>query len=154
MSITVKFSEKDLENLDNLTSDYPERIDMKKIWGMYEVRVGKIIEKENTKGVPTVSIPFNILTGEYEGQTIWYNQPVTEPWMFKKVAKMLTSLKTDVDLSSKNFVVDGEVDFDKYNEMLAAVFDDLKSKGYEYALEYKDNGKGWGECTITEVFEN
>ena len=44
MSITVKFSEKDLENLDNLESDYPERIDMKGIWGMYEVRVGKIIE--------------------------------------------------------------------------------------------------------------
>ena len=51
-------------------------------------------------------------------------------------------------------MIDGEVDFDKYNEMLKAVYDDIKSNGYEYALEYKDGGNGWGECTITEVFEN
>ena len=154
MGMVIKFSEKDIESLDNLDSSDVERIDMRKMWGVYEVRVGKIMEKENSKGTPMVSIPFNIIAGEYEGQTIWYNQPVSEPWMFKKVAKMLTSLKTDVDLSSKNFVIDGEVDFDKYNEMLKAVYDDIKSEGYEYALEYKEGGSGWGECTITEVFEN
>lgn len=151
MSISIKFSEKDLENLDNLESNDMEYVDVP--YGMYEVAVAKIEEKDNKKGVPMVSIRFKVLNGEYKGQNIWMNQNVDTVWKFKVVAKLLASLKTDINLGSSNFVVDGEVDFDAYNMMLDAVYEDITAKGYEYALDYTENDKGYKTYTITDVFE-
>lgn len=152
MSISIKFNDKDLENLDNLESDDMEYVDVP--YGMYEVAVAGIVEKDNKKGVPMVTIRFKVLAGEYAGQSIWMNQNVDVVWKFKTVAKMLNSLKTDVNISSSTYVVNGEVDFEAYNEMLKAVYEDITEKGYEYALEYKENEKGFKTYTITDVFES
>ena len=150
MSITVKFSEKDLENLDNLETDQMEYVDVP--YGIYEVAVAGITEKDNKKGVPMVTVRFKVLAGEYEGQSIWYNQNVDTVWKFKVVAKLLNSMKTNVNIASSTYVVNGEVDFEAYNEMLKAVYDDITEQGFEYALEYKENEKGFKTYTITDVF--
>lgn len=150
MSITIKFSEKDLENLDNLESNDTEYVDVP--YGIYEVAVAGITEKDNKKGVPMATVRFKVIAGEYEGQSIWYNQNVDAVWKFKAVAKLLNSLKTDVNTTSSTYVVDGEVDFEAYKEMLKAVYDDITEKGYEYALDYKENEKGYATYTITDVF--
>ena len=151
MSVTVKFNDRDLENLDNLENDTTEYVEVP--YGMYEVAVAGITYKESKAGNPMATIRFKVLNGEYEGNSIFYNQIVDEVWKFKVVSRLLNSFKTEVDLSSKNYVVDGVVDFDKYKEMLEAVYDDINSKGYEYALDYSENAKGWAIYSIIEVFE-
>lgn len=151
MSVTVKFNDRDLENLDNLENDTTEYVEVP--YGMYEVAVAGITYKESKAGNPMATIRFKVLNGEYKGNSIFYNQIVDEVWKFKVVSRLLNSFKTEVDLSSKNYVVDGVVDFDKYKEMLEAVYDDINSKGYEYALDYSENAKGWATYDIIEVFE-
>ena len=99
------------------------------------------------------TLRFKVIAGEFEGQSIFYNQIVDAVWKFKLVARLLNSLKTDVDLSSKNYVVDGTVDFDAYKDMLEAVYEDIKEKKFEYALNYNENEKGYPVYEIQEVFE-
>ena len=151
MSITVKFSEKDLENLDNLDSNDTEYVDVP--YGIYEVKLAGATYKLSKKDKPMAVIRFKVLTGEFEGQNIFCNQIVDTVWKFKVVARLMNSLKTDVDLSSKNYVVGGEVDFDAYKEMLEAVYEDIKDKKFEYALNYYENEKGYPVYEIQEVFE-
>ena len=151
MSITVKFSEKDLENLDNLDSNDTEYVEVP--YGIYEVKLAGATYKLSKKDKPMAVIRFKVLTGEFEGQNIFCNQIVDTVWKFKVVARLMNSLKTDVDLSSKNYVVGGEVDFDAYKEMLEAVYEDIKDKKFEYALNYYENEKGYPVYEIQEVFE-
>ena len=151
MSITVKFSEKDLENLDNLESDDTEYVEVP--YGVYEVKLAGATYKLSKKGKPMAAIRFKVVAGEFEGQSIFCNQIVDAVWKFKVVARLMNSLKTDVDLSSKNYVVGGEVDFDAYKEMLEAVYEDIKDKKFEYALNYYENEKGYPVYEIQEVFE-
>lgn len=151
MSITVKFSEKDLENLDNLESNDVEYVEVP--YGIYEVKLAGATYRESKKGTPMATLRFKVIAGEFEGQSIFYNQIVDAVWKFKLVARLLNSLKTDVDLSSKNYVVDGTVDFDAYKDMLEAVYEDIKEKKFEYALNYNENEKGYPVYEIQEVFE-
>lgn len=151
MSIVVKFSDKDLENLDNLENTPTEYVDVP--YGMYEVAVAGIKCKENKKGIPMVTVRFKVVgDSEYAGNGIFYNQNVDAVWKFKAVAKLLNSLKTDVNIASSAYVINGEVDFEAYNDMLEAVYEDITEKGYEYALDYKENEKGFATYTITDVF--
>ena len=151
MTMTVRFNEKDLENLDNLASE-EKREFVKVPYGRYEVAVAGIWCKENQYGIPRVTVRFKVVNGEFEGNSIFYNQNVDDVWKFKLVAKLLNSLKTDVNFSSSTYVFDGVVDFDAYNKMLNDVFDDIDSNGYEYALDYIENSKGYPTYTITDVF--
>ena len=151
MSITVKFSERDLESLDNLESNDTEYVEVP--YGIYEVKLAGATYKLSKKDKPMAVIRFKVLTGEFEGQNIFCNQIVDTVWKFKVVARLMNSLKTDVDLSSKNYVVGGEVDFDAYKKMLEAVYEDIKDKKFEYALNYYENEKGYPVYEIQEVFE-
>ena len=103
MSITVKFSERDLESLDNLESNDTEYVEVP--YGIYEVKLAGATYKLSKKDKPMAVIRFKVLTGEFEGQNIFCNQIVDTVWKFKVVARLMNSLKTDVDLSSKNYVV-------------------------------------------------
>lgn len=151
MSITINFSSKDLENLDNLESDDMEYVDVP--YGTYEVEVASIKYKESKKGIPMATIRFKVVgESEYAGNSIFYNQLVDVVWKFKKVAKLLDSLKSDVNISSANYVVDGQVDFDLYAKMLESVYDDITAKGYEYALNYEEDKKGYPTYTIVDFF--
>ena len=151
MSITVKFSEKDLENLDNLESNDTEYVEVP--YGIYEVKLAGATYKLSKKDKPMAVIRFKVIAGEFEGQNIFCNQLVDTVWKFKVVARLLNSLKTDVDISSKNYVIDGAVDFDAYKDMLEAVYEDIKEKKFEYALNYHENEKGYPVYEIQEVFE-
>ena len=76
MSVTVKFNDRDLENLDNLENDTTEYVEVP--YGMYEVAVAGITYKERKAGNPMATIRFKVLNGEYKGNSIFYNQIVDE----------------------------------------------------------------------------
>ena len=151
MSITVKFSEKDLENLDNLDSNDTEYVEVP--YGIYEVKLAGATYKLSKKDKPMAVIRFKVLTGEFEGQNIFCNQIVDTVWKFKVVARLMNSLKTDVDLSSENEIPVARQIVDAYKDMLEAVYEDIKEKKFEYALNYYENEKGYPVYEIQEVFE-
>lgn len=112
--------------------------------GTYEVEVNKIELKKSKKGDPMLSVWFKILTGEYKGSLIFYNQVMTQGFGIHNANEMLRSLDSGVDIEFTNFK--------KYHEMLLDVLEAVEGT-LEYALEYGENNKGYNTYKIIDVFD-
>lgn len=152
----VKVNAEDMEKLDKLEQtadgDY-ENVP----YGQYEVSVRKLELGTSKKGDPMVKLWFKVINNPEVKGIIFYNRVVFGKYATMNlniVNRLLKTMKTDVDLTAKNFVTDGAIDYGKYAELLEAVYDDIKAKGYEYALDYNVNEKGFDTYNITEVFES
>lgn len=151
----VKISEKDMEALNDLSGQSDGEFEPVP-YGIYEVGLDRIELGVSKAGNPTVKGRFRIVNGSYKGQIIFYNQSVysAKPmFQIKLVNTLLKSMKTDVDLSSQNYVTDGVIDYSKYAQLIEAVAADIKEKGYEFGLEYTENSKGYAQFTISQVFD-
>ncbi|MGN9161249.1 DUF669 domain-containing protein [Clostridium sulfidigenes] len=112
--------------------------------GTYEVEVNKLELKKSKKGDPMLSVWFKILTGEYKGSLIFYNQVMTQGFGIHNANEMLRSLDSGVDIEFTNFK--------KYHEMLLDVLEVVEGT-LEYALEYGENNKGYNTYKIIDVFD-
>ncbi len=112
--------------------------------GTYEVEVNKLELKKSKKGDPMLSVWFKILTGEYKGSLIFYNQVMTQGFGIHNANEMLRSLDSGVDIEFTNFK--------KYHEMLLDVLEAVEGT-LEYALEYGENNKGYNTYKIIDVFD-
>lgn len=155
-------SDKDMANIDKLVKNKPSEGNYEPIpYGQYEVSIRKI-ELGTTKpdaknpNVPKVSIWFKVINHPNLDGTIFCDIVVfgkNAMWGIARANRLLASMKTDVVLDTQNFVTNGKVNYSEYAKLLEAVYDDIKAKGYEYALNYSENDKGFKTYTITDVFE-
>lgn len=112
--------------------------------GTYEVEVNKIDLTKSKKGDPMLTIWFKIITGEYKGSLIFYNQVMSQGFGIHNANEMLRSLDSGVDVEF--------VSFKKYHEMLLDIVEAI-TDNLEYALKYDENNKGYNTYEITDVFE-
>lgn len=114
--------------------------------GTYEVEINKMELKKSKKGDPMLSIWFKILTGEYKGSVIFYNQVLTTGFGLHNANEMLRSLDTDIDVEFVNFK--------QYHEMLLDIYEAVNGQ-LEFALKYTENSKNkdFSNYEIVDVFE-
>ena len=114
--------------------------------GKYEVEVNKLELKKSKKGDPMLSIWFKILTGEYKGSLIFYNQVLTKGFGIHNANEFLRSMDTEVEIEF--------VSYAQYEELLLDVFEAIEGN-LEFALDYQENSKNKNFSTyeIIDVFD-
>ncbi|MBE1302904.1 DUF669 domain-containing protein [Clostridium botulinum] len=140
-NIDVEGLKADAKEAANNNSDFKEVPH-----GEYEVEVNKLELRESKKGDPMLSIWFKILTGEYKGSLIFYNQVLSSGFGLHKANEMLRSLDSGVEVEFESF--------SKYNDMLMDMAEAIDGK-LEYQLSYTANKKNnkFSEYEIKDIFE-
>ncbi|WP_050607243.1 DUF669 domain-containing protein [Clostridium niameyense] len=140
-NIDVEGLKKDVEEAANNNNDFKEVPH-----GEYEVEVNKLELRESKKGDPMLSIWFKILTGEYKGSLIFYNQVLSNGFGLHKANEMLRSLDSGIDVEFESF--------SQYNNMLMDIAEAVDGN-LEFALSYTANKKNpkFSEYEIKDVFE-
>lgn len=140
-NIDVEGLKKDAEEAKNNGGDFKEVEH-----GTYEVEVNKLELRESKKGDPMLSIWFKILSGEYKGSLIFYNQVLSNGFGLHKANEMLRSLDSGIDVEFTNF--------EAYNNMLMDIAEAIDGH-LEYALSYTANKKNpkFSEYEIKDIFE-
>lgn len=112
--------------------------------GTYEVEVNKMELTKSKKGDPMLTIWFKIITGEYKGSLIFYNQVLSQGFGIHNANEMLRSLDSGVEVEF--------VSFKKYHEMILDILEAVEGN-LEFAIKYDKNSKGYNTYEITDVFE-
>lgn len=112
--------------------------------GTYEVAVEKLelVSSKNCK--PMGTIWFKVLTGEYKGSRIFYNQVLEQAFQVHMFNEFVRSLDSGVNVEFTSYR--------QYGEMLMNVAEAIDKK-LEYGLVYGKNNKGYPTFEIEEVFE-
>lgn len=111
--------------------------------GRYEVSVNKLELTESKKGDPMVSIWFKILTGEYKGSLIFYNQVITQGFQIHLNNELLRSMDSGIDIEFESY--------SQYAQLLMDVHEAIDGN-LEFGLDYGEK-KGFNTFKITDVFE-
>lgn len=114
-------------------------------YGTYEVRVEKMEIKESKKGDPMFSVWFRIIDGQYKNGMIFFNKLLTKGFLISACNDLMKSFKTGINIEFEDFI--------QYNDVIQNVFKKINNDGLEFAIEYSDNGRGYGDIQVTDVFE-
>mgnify|MGYP000979188502 CR=1 FL=1 len=112
--------------------------------GTYEVAVEKLELVSSKNGKPMGTIWFKVLTGEYKGSRIFYNQVLEQAFQVHMFNEFVRSLDSGVNVEFTSYR--------QYGEMLMNVAEAIDKK-LEYGLVYGKNNKGYPTFEIEEVFE-
>lgn len=115
-------------------------------YGLYEVEVEKLELRASKKGDPMVSCWFKIIAGQYEGQLIFMNQVVVQPFQIFNANEFLKQLDSGKDVTFTGNYAD-------YNALLMDIKEAIDKDKLQYALNYSCNSKGFAQFEIEEVFE-
>lgn len=132
--------------------------------GTYEVSIEPLVKqsgevvheglenRQSKKGQMMISIVFNILAGEFEGQKIFYNK-LYEGWDFMRHqnAEMLSDVLTDRNSKTIINEILKENNQDDIYQLCEEILD-VASK-HEYALKLGKNDKGYETYKIVDVFD-
>ena len=112
--------------------------------GEYEVEVNKMELIGSKKGDPMVTIWFKVVSGEYKGSLIFFNQVITQGFQIHIVNELLRSMDTGLDIEFKTYK--------QYGNLLMDVMEEIDGR-LEFALKYGEGKKGFSTYEITDVFE-
>lgn len=112
--------------------------------GEYEVKIEKLELVESKKGDPMVTIWFKVVSGEYKGSIIFFNQVITQGFQIHIVNELLRSMKTGLDIEFKTYK--------QYGNLLMDVMEEIDGQ-LEFVLKYGEGKKGFSTYEITDVFE-
>lgn len=112
--------------------------------GTYEVAVEKLELVSSKNGKPMGTIWFKVLTGEYKGSRIFYNQVLEQAFQVHMFNEFVRSLDSGVNVEFTSYR--------QYGEMLMNVAEAIDKK-LEYGLVYGKNNNGYPTFEIEEVFE-
>ena len=112
--------------------------------GTYEVAVEKLELVSSKNGKPMGTIWFKVLTGEYKGSRIFYNQVLEQAFQVHMFNEFVRSLDSGVNVEFTSYR--------QYGEMLMNVAEAIDKK-LEYGLVYGKNNTGYPTFEIEEVFE-
>lgn len=114
----------------------------------YEVRIDKMFPNVSKKGDPMLTIWFTIINhDEFEGQKIFYNQPLKNSWGIHFANELMRSMGTNIEIEFTNM--------SSYANIIEEVFKYIQDNKLEYALDYRENKKNpkFNEYEILEVFK-
>ncbi|MBA9087496.1 hypothetical protein FHR92_003981 [Fontibacillus solani] len=112
--------------------------------GDYEVEVNKMELVSSKKGDPMVSIWFKVVSGDFKGSLIFFNQVITQGFQIHIVNELLRSMDTELDIKFETYK--------QYGSLLMDVFEAIDGN-LEFALKYAKGKKDFSTYEITEVFE-
>ena len=112
--------------------------------GEYEVEVNKMELIASKKGDPMVTIWFKVVSGEYKGSLIFFNQVITQGFQIHIVNELLRSMDTGLDIEFENY--------NQYGNLIMDVMEEVDGK-LEFALKYSKGKKDFSTYEITEVYE-
>lgn len=112
--------------------------------GEYEVEVNKMELIASKKGDPMVSIWFKVVSGEYKGSLIFFNQVITQGFQIHIVNELLRSMDTGLDIQFKTYK--------QYGSLIMDIAEAIDGQ-LEFALKYSKGKKDFSTYEITEVFE-
>ena len=139
----------DLEGLKHDVEDAANGVDFVDVpHGDYEVRVasmelGETSEKAKNPGMPMAKVRFQIVAGEYDGQSIFMNQMLHKGFGIHMFNQFMESLETGIPIEFENF--------EQYNALIEQVFDAVDGV-CEYQLSYGENNKGFNTYDIVQKF--
>lgn len=120
--------------------------------GQYEVAVEKMEMTTSKKGDPMLTIWFEILEGDYEGQRIFYNkvmQPQNDKAFGFQVHQNNEMLRALWDCEKEDVEFTGFAD---YAELVMDIHEEIDGK-FEYLLSKETDDKGYDQFKIVEIFE-
>lgn len=127
--------------------DYPE-IPV----GKYEVKIKKMEAKlSKSSNKPMVSIWFEILTGKFEGNYIFYNAVYTEDWQRHRVVDFLSAILDDDTHKAEINLILKDSNIQEVNDFVMDIHEQVDGH-FEYLLDYGMH-KGYNTYTIAEVFD-
>lgn len=112
--------------------------------GEYEVEVNKMELIASKKGDPMVTIWFKVVSGEYKGSLIFFNQVITQGFQIHIANELLRSMDTEIDVQFETYK--------QYGEMIMDIAEAVDGN-LEFALKYGKGKKDFSTYEITEVFE-
>ena len=112
--------------------------------GEYEVKIEKLELVESKKGDPMVTIWFKVVSGEYKGSIIFYNQVITQGFQIHIVNELLRSLDSGIEVEFKTYK--------QYGQMLMDIHEAIDGR-LEYGLKYGEGKKGFSTYEITDIYE-
>lgn len=112
--------------------------------GEYEVEVNKMELIASNHGDPMVTIWFKVVSGEYKGSLIFFNQVITLGFQIHIVNELLRSMDTGLDIEFENY--------NQYGNLIMDVMEEVDGK-LEFALKYSKGKKDFSTYEITEVYE-
>ena len=112
--------------------------------GEYEVEVNKMELIASKKGDPMVTIWFKVVSGEYKGSLIFFNQVITQGFQIHIINELLRSMDTGLDIEFKTY--------NQYGNLLMDVMEEIDGQ-LEFTLKYGEGKKGFSTYEITDVFE-
>ncbi|GAB2553575.1 DUF669 domain-containing protein [Gracilibacillus alcaliphilus] len=146
--VDLEALEEDVKEVEeNGGGDFPDIPD-----GEYEVAVEKMEMVTSKKGDPMLSIWFEIVEGEFEGQRIFYNgvmQPHNEKAFGFQTHRNNEMLRALWDCEKDDVEFKGFVD---YADLVLDIHEDIDGK-FEYLLDKGKNDGGYDTFEIKEVFE-
>lgn len=112
--------------------------------GEYEVSIQKMELVASKKGDPMVSIWFKIVSGEYKGSLIFFNQVITQGFQIHIVNELLRAMGTEHEIKFTTYK--------EYGNLLMDIMESIDGQ-LEFGLDYGEGKKGFNTYEITEVFE-
>ena len=138
-AIDVEGLQKDVQEAAKNSTNYREVPH-----GEYEVKIEKLELVESKKGDPMVTIWFKVVSGEYKGSIIFYNQVITQGFQIHIVNELLRSLDSGIEVEFKTYK--------QYGQMLMDIHEAIDGR-LEYGLKYGEGKKGFSTYEITDVYE-
>lgn len=135
-----KVSEDEVKELDNGRKEFEDVP-----FGQYEVKVSSLELASSKKGDPMLKARFKVISGKYKGNSIFYNQLITQSFQIHNANEFLRSLDSGRDVAWLGSYGD-------YADMVDGVFEAIKDK-LEYALDFHSDSKGYPVHRIIEVYE-
>lgn len=117
--------------------------------GDYEVAIQQMELKASKKGDPMISIWFKVVSGEYKGSIIFYNQVITQGFQIHNCNEMLRKIASEM---KETPVIEFRT-YKQYGELLMDIFEAV-ADNYEYGLHYTANKKNkqFSDFKVTEVY--
>ena len=112
--------------------------------GEYEVKIEKLELVESKKGDPMVTIWFKVVSGEYKGSIIFFNQVITQGFQIHIANEFLRSLDSGIEVEFKTYK--------QYGQMLMDIHEAIDGR-LEYGLKYGEGKKGFSTYEITDIYE-
>lgn len=112
--------------------------------GNYEVSISKMELVASKAKDPMVSIWFKVVSGEYKGSLIFYNQVIKQGFQVHLVNELLRKMDSGLDVEFTSYK--------QYGNLLMDIHEAVDNK-LEYGLAYKEGKNGFSTFDILEVFE-
>jgi len=137
-------------NVKNLAKDVKEAAEngtgsFKEVpHGEYEVEVNKMELIASKKGDPMVTIWFKVVSGEYKGSLIFFNQVIIQGFQIHIVNEFLRSLDSGYDVEFRSY--------SQYGQLLMDIHEAIDGE-LEYLLKYSEGKKGFSNYEIVDVYD-